>query len=133
MKAKLTVKSAVCPSLPLQHMAFLTVNLAFALTSGATKNHETPHLLLVDNVEDVAAQQGLDGHGAQRRRSAYQVNLRPRTWACLETYSNFVRFLQKRSQTGKASESWLFQTHNRYDSASFSSLASFLEKTNEVG
>ncbi len=48
-------------------------------------------------------------------------------------YPHFVRFLQKRSQTGKASESWLFQTHTSYDSARFSSLATFLEKTNEVG
>ncbi len=40
-------------------------------------------------------------------------------------YPHFVRFLQKLNQTGKASESWLFQTHNRSPS--------FLEKTNEVG
>ena len=47
-------------------------------------------------------------------------------------YPHFVRFLQKRSKTGKASEYWLFQTHNSYDSASFPVWLRFGKK-NEVG
>ncbi len=41
-KVKITVKNAVCPSLPLQHTAFLTGDLAFPLTRGAALRVNVP-------------------------------------------------------------------------------------------
>ena len=61
--------------------------------------------------------------GREGRLSVWHIGL-------FHNYPHFVHFLQKRSQTGKAGESWLFQTPNSYDSASFSSLTTFWRKKN---